>query len=150
MKYQLAQINVARMKGINIEDPIMKAFVDNLDRVNQLAENSSGFIWRLKDDSNNASNFNPYNDEQVIINISVWENIGSLEKYTYKTFHTDFLKRRKEWFNRYGKAHFALWWIEKGKYPTIENAIERLEYLQRNGASERAFNFKDRFSEPST
>ena len=58
MNYQLAQINVARMIGVNLEDPIMKEFVDNLDSVNELAENSSGFIWRLKDDSNNASNFN--------------------------------------------------------------------------------------------
>ena len=149
MKYQLAQINVARMIGVNIEDPIMKEFVDNLDTVNELAENSSGFIWRLKDESNNASNFNPFNDEQVIINISVWKDIGSLESFTYKTFHTDFLKRRKEWFYKYGKAHFALWWIEEGKYPSIEDAIKRLEFLQSNGATERAFDFRDKFTKPN-
>lgn len=50
--YQLAQINVARMIGVNIVDPIMQEFMDNLDGVNQLAENSAGFIWRLKDESN--------------------------------------------------------------------------------------------------
>ena len=66
-KYQLAEINVARMKGVNIDDPIMKEFVDNLDRVNTLAENSKGFVWRLKDDNNNATSLNPYDDEQVII-----------------------------------------------------------------------------------
>lgn len=149
MEYQLAQINVARMIGVNIEDPIMKEFVDNLDRVNELAESSPGFIWRLKDESNNASSFDPFNDEQVIINISVWENIASLENFTYKTFHTDFLKKRKEWFYKYGKAHFALWWIEKGKYPSIEDCIERLEYLQLNGVSEKAFNFRSKFSKPN-
>ena len=149
MKYQLAQINVARMVGVNIEDPIMKEFVDNLDSVNELAENSPGFIWRLKDDSNNASNFNPFNDEQVIINISVWKDVESLENFTYKTFHTDFLKRRKEWFRKYGKAHFALWWIEKGNYPSIEDSIKRLEYLELNGTSEKAFNFKVKFSKPN-
>lgn len=145
MIYQLAQINVARMKGVNIEDPIMKAFTDNLDSVNELAENSPGFVWRLKDESNNASSFNPFNDEQIIINISVWENTESLKKYTYKTFHTDFIRRKKEWFEKYGKVHFALWWIEKGKYPSIEDSIERLEYLQTNGPTRRAFNFKDNF-----
>ncbi|WP_299532677.1 DUF3291 domain-containing protein [Ulvibacterium sp.] len=148
MKYQLAQINVARMIGVNIEDPIMQEFVDNLDNVNELAENSAGFIWRLKDESNNASNFNPFNDEQVIINISVWKDIESLENFTYKTFHTDFLKRRKEWFHKYGKAYFALWWIEEGRYPSIEDAMERLEFLQLNGVTERAFNFRDRFTRP--
>jgi len=150
MKYQLAQINVARMIGVNIDDPVMKEFVCNLDKVNELAENSNGFIWRLKDESNNASNFNPFNDEQIIINISVWQDIESLENFTYKTFHTDFLKRRKEWFNKYGKVHFALWWIEEGEYPSIDNAIERLEVLQSNGATEKAFNFKNKFTKPQS
>lgn len=147
--HQLAQINVARMIGVNIDDPIMKEFVDNLDRVNELAESSSGFVWRLKDESNNASSFNPYNDEQIIINISVWEDVESLEQFTYKTFHTDFLKRRKEWFMKYGQAHFALWWIEKGQFPTIDQAVERLEYLQKNGPSEYAFSFKQRYNQPT-
>ena len=104
-KYHIAEINVARMKGVNIEDPIMKEFVDNLDRVNNLAENSEGFIWRLKDENNDATSFNPYNDEQVIINVSVWETVESLEKFVYKTFHTDFLKRRKEWFHSYREKY---------------------------------------------
>lgn len=146
--YQLAQINVARMNGVNIDDPIMQEFVDNLDKVNQLAENSVGFIWRLKDESNNASGFNPYNDEKVIINISAWKDIESLEEFTYRTFHTDFLKRRKEWFNTYGNAHFALWWIKKSEFPSVEESVERLEYLQINGPSERVFNFKIRFPKP--
>ena len=148
MNYQIAQINVARMVGVNIDDPVMQEFVDNLDRVNALAEHSSGFIWRLKDESNNASSFNPFNDEQVIINISVWADVESLENFTYRTFHTDFLKRRKEWFKRYGTAHFALWWIEEGKYPTIEEAVERLGSLQQNGATSHAFTFRDRFGKP--
>lgn len=40
--YQLAEINVARMIGVNIDDPIMQEFVDNLDSVNLLAESSEG------------------------------------------------------------------------------------------------------------
>ena len=142
---QLAQINVARMIGVNIDDPIMKEFVDNLDRVNELAESSPGFVWRLKDESNNASSFDPYNDEQMIINISVWDDIESLEKFTYQTFHTDFLKRRKEWFVKYGKAHYAMWWIEKDMFPTVDESVQRLDYLQQNGPSEYAFSFKQSF-----
>ena len=45
-QFQVAQINIGRIKGVSIDDPIMKEFVDNLDRVNALAENSKGFIWR--------------------------------------------------------------------------------------------------------
>lgn len=61
--YQIAQINIARMKGVNINDPIMKEFVDNLDRINKLAESSEGFVWRLKDETNNTTNLNPHDDE---------------------------------------------------------------------------------------
>ena len=134
--HNIAQINVARMLGANIEDPIMKAFVHNLDSINQLDENSEGFIWRLKDESNSASNFNPYNDSQIITNISVWENIESLQQFTFKTIHANIMKRRKEWFIKYGKAYVALWWIKPGDFPTVEEAVCRLTYLQEHGPSE--------------
>lgn len=147
--FQLAEINVARMKGLSINDPIMKEFVDNLDRVNALAETSEGFVWRLKDESNNATNLNPYNDEQVIVNISVWQNVESLEHYVYKTFHTDFLKRRREWFQTYGKVDTALWWVPQGKFPTVEQAVEKLDYFEKNGASPLAFSFRNRFPQPN-
>ena len=140
-KYQLAQINISRMIGVNINDPIMKEFVDNLDKVNNLAEQSEGFVWRLKDENNDATSFNPYNDEQVIINISVWQSIASLETFVYKTVHTDFLKRRKEWFQKFGKVTTAMWWISEGDFPSVENAVEQLDYLQKNGPSQKIFDF---------
>ena len=147
-KYQLAEINIARMKGVNINDPVMKEFVDNLDKVNTIAESSEGFVWRLKDESNNATNFNPYDDEQVIINISVWESIESLEIFMYKTLHSDFLRRRKEWFQKFGKAYFAMWWTPEGQFPTIQDAVDKLDYLQTNGASDLVFDFKNKYPPP--
>lgn len=144
-QFQIAEINIARMKGVNIDDPIMKEFVDNLDRVNALAESSEGFVWRLKDDGNNATHLNPFDDEQVIINISVWQSIETLENFMYKTFHADFLKRRKDWFQTFGKAYTAMWWVPKGEFPTIQVAVQKLEYLQKNGASEKVFDFKKKF-----
>ena len=147
-KYQIAEINIARMKGINIKDPVMKEFVDNLDRVNTVAESSEGFVWRLKDESNNATNINPYDDEQVIINISVWQSIEALENYMYKTLHVGFLKRRKEWFQSYGKVYTAMWWIPAGQFPTLQQAVDNLDYLQKNGATEKVFDFKRKFLAP--
>ena len=148
MNYQIAEINVARMKGVNINDPIMREFEVNLVKVNELAESSAGFVWRLKDDNNNATGFNPYNDEQVIINVSVWESIETLEHYVYKTFHTDFLKRRREWFHSYGKAYTAMWWVPAGQFPTMQEAVDRLDYLQKHGASEFVFDFRNKFPRP--
>src|SRR4051812_42391138 len=106
------------MKGVAIDDPVMNEFADNLDRVNALAENSAGFVWRLKDGSNKATSVSPFDDEQAILSMSVWENLESLETFTYKTVHTDFLKRRKEWFHRFGKVYLTLWWV-----PTVQEAI---------------------------
>lgn len=146
--YQIAEINVARMKGVDINDPIMKEFVDNLDKVNGEAENSEGFVWRLKGDSNNATSLNPYNDEQILINVSVWESIEALEYFMYKTFHADFLKRRKEWFQAHGKAYTAMWWIPKGHLPSLQEAIDNLAYLQENGATEKVFDFRKKFPSP--
>lgn len=146
--YQLAQINVAKMIGVNIDDPVMKEFVAHFDSVNQLAEESKGFVWRLKDEDNNATGFNPFKDEQIIINLSVWEDKDALEYFTYKTFHVDFLRRRREWFQKYGKAYYVLWWIKNDQYSSIEEALERLEYLQKNGPSEYAFSFQTAFQKP--
>jgi len=44
-KYQLAQLNVATLKS-PLDSPELKDFVDNLDRINALAEGSPGFVWR--------------------------------------------------------------------------------------------------------
>jgi hypothetical protein len=148
VEYQLAEINIARMKGVAISDPIMKEFVDNLGKVNEIAEQSEGFVWRLKDEDNNATNLNPYNDEQVIVNVSVWDSIESLEHYMYKTFHSEFLKRRKEWFQSFGQVSTAMWWIKKGEIPDINQAMEKLDYLQKSGASEIVFNFKQKYPKP--
>ena len=79
--YQLAQINIAQMKGKDYTDPIMKDFVDNIDRNNELAENSLGFVWRLKDDQNNALDFRPFSNSHLLINVSVRKDIESLRIY---------------------------------------------------------------------
>lgn len=147
--YQIAQINIARMKGVNIDDPIMKEFVDNIDRVNAIAEDSKGFVWRLKEENNNATSLNLYNDEQIIVNVSVWETIEDLENFIYKTFHATFLKRRKAWFQRFGKVYTAMWWIPAGQFPTTAQAVEQLTYLQEFGATEKVFDFSTKFPRPN-
>lgn len=142
--HQIAEINIARMKGVNIQDPVMQEFVENLDKVNAIAEHSEGFIWRLKDETNNATAFDPYQDEQVIINISVWQSIELLEKFMYQTLHVEFLKRRKEWFHTFGKLYTAMWWIPEGQFPSIQEATEKLAYLQTHGPSGLVFDFKNK------
>lgn len=136
------------MKGVSIEDPEMKGFRDNTDRVNELAESLPGFVWRDAFDLEASSVPNAHNDEQVLINISVWEDVASLKEFTYKTFHKEIMKRQKEWFQKYGTAHYALWWIKAGGFPKEQEALDKLDYLQKNGASVEVFNFKEVFDKP--
>jgi hypothetical protein len=70
MIYQLAQLNIAKIIYA-IDSAEMSGFVQNLDRINALAEESMGFVWRLKDDSNNATNLHIFNDPSLLVNMSV-------------------------------------------------------------------------------
>lgn len=136
------------MKGVSIDDPEMKDFRDHTDAVNAIAASSKGFVWRDTFDPELPEQPNVLNDDQVIINFSVWNDMESLREFTYKTFHSAIMKRQKEWFQKYGKAHYALWWIKSDHIPTEQEAIDRLEYLERHGPSEKAFTFKDIFEKP--
>jgi hypothetical protein len=146
MKKQLAQLNIARMTGVDMNDPIMVDFVAQLDEVNHLAENTEGFIWRLKDEeSGNAMGFNPFDDVQLIVNMSVWADVAALEGFVFNGRHLEVMRRRREWFQKFGKAYMVLWWIPEGHKPTVEEANERLAFLQNNGSSAYAFDFKHKF-----
>ncbi len=149
MQWHLAQINVAKIVGKNISDPLMEKFVAQLEEINALAEGSQGFVWRLKDDNNNATGLNPYNDQTIIVNMSVWSTLDELIKFVYHGRHAEVLRNRKDWFLNFGKPFTALWHIPAGHVPTVEEGMVRLKSLQENGPTPYAFDFKTRFS-PST
>lgn len=123
MQFHLAQLNIARMKDTDIDDPINNGFiVAQLEKVNSLAEQNSGFKWRLKDDSADATHFNPFNDERIVVNLSVWESIEALENFAIKGRHVEVMKNRREWFESFGKANYVLWWIPANHTPSVEEA----------------------------
>jgi hypothetical protein len=139
---QLAQVNIARMKA-PLDDPMMKAFFDFIAPINQLAEDSPGFIWRLKDEEGNSSVHLdlPFDDQLLLLNMSVWKDIPSLQVFTYKTVHSYFVKNRKRWFDTLQQHHMAMWWIPDGAFPDLAEAGRRLATIQQRGASADAFSF---------
>jgi len=138
----LAQINVGRLL-YPVGDPRVADFVNNLDAVNALAESSPGFVWRLKDEgSNNATSISAYEDPTILINMSVWETPEALYEFVYRTMHRRFVQRRKEWFELFGAQYMALWWIEEGHEPPVNEGQRRLAHLERFGATPYAFGFK--------
>ncbi len=110
---------------------------------------SSGYIWRLKSDDNNATSFRPLG-EDTIVNMSVWRDIESLNEYVYKSAHTDIMRRRKDWFERMTEIFMVLWWIPVGHRPTIDEALKKLELLRQAGAGPDAFTFRSPFPQPNT
>ena len=140
----LAQLNVGRLRA-PMDDPSIDDFRNNLDAVNALAEATPGFVWRLQDDSGNATGIKPYGDDLEIVNLTVWTDIGALADFTYKTGHVEFLRRRRDFFEAPTKPILCLWWIEEGTIPAVEDAIARLEHLRAHGPILTAFTFRERF-----
>lgn len=129
-----------------LDSPLMADFVANLDRINALAEDSDGFIWRLKEDNNNATSIKIFNDDFLIVNMSVWKDRDTLFQFVYQSKHVDIFKRRREWFEKMQEMHMALWYIPEGHLPTVAEATERLIYLRNNGETPFSFSFKKRFT----
>ena len=139
--WHLAQVNIGKMVAPR-GDPRVRPFFDALDRVNALAEESPGFVWRLTGEDNNATDILPTADPLLLINMSVWEDPMSLFKFVYRSAHTPVMARRREFFERFEGSYQALWWIEAGTTPTINDALSRLLHLDRFGPTSHAFTFK--------
>ena len=134
----LAQLNVARLK-YPFEDPRVADFADNLDRINALADRSDGFVWRLQDDGGNAIDIQADADPMIIVNMSVWRDAESLERFVWNTVHKQFYRRRAEWFSAMKNQHLVMWWVQDGHVPSVEEGTARLEHLRVNGDSDFAF-----------
>ena len=134
----IAQLNIGRFR-YPTDDSRMRAFMDNLDRVNAIAERTEGFIWRLKDESNNATAIRPAGDPAMAVNLSVWESVEALERFVWATVHKQFYNRKVEWFERPESAHFVMWPVAKGYIPDLDEAMARLDHLRKHGESDFAF-----------
>ena len=149
MSWHLAELNVGRILAPT-DDPVVAEFMDNLDRINALAEQSAGFVWRLQTDDGNATSVHAFSDPMVLLNLSVWESVEALGESVYRSGHVEYLRRKREWFAKLGEAHLVLWWVPAGHEPTIDEAIERLEHLRAHGPSHEAFTFRTAVAPPGS
>ena len=148
MKYHIAQLNIARFAK-PAEHPDNADFVNNLDRVNAIAESQPGFVWRLTGDGNDALDIQAFDDPNVAINMSVWRDLDSLADFVYRNEeHLAIMRRRNEWFEK-TKIHLVLWWVKAGHIPSLNEAKQRLNALIADGPSDRAFTFRNPFPAPS-
>ena len=145
--YELAQLNIGIIKG-PLDSPVMAEFAASLDRINALAEESPGFVWRLQTPQGNATAIRPFENENMLLNLSVWQDADSLRQFVYRSAHADILRRRREWFETMSEAIMVLWWVPRGQRPSVAEAIARLELLRRSGPHPEAFTFRQTYPPP--
>lgn len=144
MTYYLAQANIAQFRE-PLESPVMKEFVDFLEPVNKFAEESPGFVWRLKDDQGRSASYieSPFDEKMMAVNISVWNDLEALKNFVYGTVHSFFLRNKKKWFDVGATSKFVLWWLPEGELPTLEMAKEKFDELDKIGPNPNAFTIKE-------
>jgi len=140
-KYNIAQFNIARMRG-PLDGPVMAGFVSRLEEINAIADRAPGFVWRLQTPEGDATYLRPYDDDQIIVNMSVWESIEQLKEFVYKTAHAELLRQRRDWFEQVAEMYQTMWWVPDGHIPGLDEAKKRLLHLQEHGPSQFAFTFK--------
>jgi hypothetical protein len=145
--HELAQLNIGIIRG-PMDSPVMAEFAANLERINAVAEATPGFVWRLQTEEGDATAIRPFDNENMLVNMSVWKDVESLRRYVYHSAHVEVMRRRREWFEPMSEAFLVLWWVPLGHQPSVAEAIARLEHLRRHGPSPDAFTFRHPFPKP--
>lgn len=138
----LAQLNIGRLVA-DTDDPRVAEFMGALDRVNGLGKRMPGFVWMMEGDAGlGNTEAKIAGDPRFIFNLTVWDSVGALERFVWGTIHRQFYERRAAWFEVLGRIHFVLWWVPEGYKPTMAEAMERLDHLEADGASDHAFGWR--------
>ncbi|HEX2150029.1 MAG TPA: DUF3291 domain-containing protein [Actinomycetota bacterium] len=139
--WHLAQANVARPRA-DLFSPVMSGFVFALEGVNRIAENSPGFVWRLRSvESHGATTV----AGGLVVNLSVWDSYESLHAFVYRSRHGAFVANRARWFEPAGMPSTVLWWVRAGEMPAVEEALRRHRHLVAHGPTPQAFSLRRRF-----
>jgi hypothetical protein len=137
MPFELAQVNIGRLRA-PLDSEQLAGFVELLDPVNEAADSSAGFIWRLQTEDGNATS----------VNMSVWADVESLGDFVYGALHRAVLRRRREWFERMSEAYTACWWVPEGHRPSTAEAEQRVRQLRAHGPTPVAFTLQQSFPAP--
>jgi len=139
--YHLLHANVAHARA-PLDSPLMAGFVSQVDEINSLARLAPGFVAQptLPDEGSVYT-------APLLLNVSIWESIESLDAFTHQGKHAVALERRGEWFEQERtNPKYVLYWIPKAHIVTEKEVKERLDYLGKHGATPHAFTFDQPFT----
>jgi hypothetical protein len=151
-RFELAQVNVGRLVA-PLDDPRLAAFMAALDPVNAVADAAPGFVWRLQTEEGNATGIEAFSWDAgdsagMIINMSVWTDVESLQAFVATDLHRAVLVRRRQWFQLMTEARLACWWVPSGHRPSTLEAEERMRHLRQHGPTPHAFTLRRSFPKP--
>jgi hypothetical protein len=130
----LAQPNIGRLVA-PLSEPQLAGFV-------------AGFVWRLQTEDGDATAIRPFEDDQLLVNMSVGRSVQALADFVYSGPHRAIMARRREWFVPMREAFQVLWWVPEDALPSVGDAVDRLAHLREHGLTPFAFTFRSPFPAP--
>lgn len=84
-----------------------------------------------------------------VLTLTVWKNLQSLYRFTYSGKHSQALRNRNKWIEPHQEKQptYVVWWTEKVKDVSWEEAFRRYNYYIQHGPTPFAFDFKHAFDE---
>jgi hypothetical protein len=84
-----------------------------------------------------------------VLTLTVWKSLQSLYRFTYSGKHSQALRNRSRWMEPYPEKHlsYVVWWTEKVKDVSWEEAFKRYHYYIQQGPNPFAFDLKHAFDE---
>jgi hypothetical protein len=138
--YHLVHANIAIMRA-PWDDPRMAGFVAKIDEIDALAQGCPGYVAQPTPPDEGSV----YTGRSML-NLSIWESVESLERFTYGGKHALMLERRAEWFHQQDGPNYVLFWFPEGQTPTEREVQHRMDHLAAAGATPYAFTFDQRFT----
>jgi heme-degrading monooxygenase HmoA len=142
----LAQVNIG-LPIEPVESERLRGFMEMLEPINALADTAAGFVWRLQTEDGDATAIRAFEDERLIINVSVWESVETFAAFVYGPEHSAVMRQRRSWFVPM-QVYTAMWWISAGTLPTPADAVARLDLVTEFGPTPEAFTIKRPFPSP--
>ncbi len=146
-RYQLAQVNIG-LPLEPVESERLRGFVEMLEPINALADVAPGFVWRLQTEDGDATAIRAFDDDRLIMNMSVWESVETFAAFVYGPEHSAVMRQRKQWFTTM-RVYTCAWWIPAGTLPTPADAVSRLDTVRRLGPTPEAFTVAKPFRRPA-
>ncbi len=135
----IAQVNIAKLRYDKESEQVLE-FTSNIEIINNLAEQSEGYIWHLRE-SNSGANY--YQCNLMLVNISIWRSVTDFKKFIYNSEHLYFIKNQSYWFTKITGRNYAIWHTKKFSNISVEEGIKRLDSLNKYGPNKYAFSISE-------